>query len=163
MANARFLLHDRDAKFSEGFDAVLRVAGIQPLKLPPQSPNLNAFAERWVRSVKDECLDQMILFGERSLRHSLNEYVAYHQHERNHQGLDNVIPFPSQQSSCQEGIIRKIRAVGRLAQFLPARCLFPAPSSTIPIERSRVAAGLSSSVVTAPLCHCTLEDFQSTP
>jgi transposase InsO family protein len=63
MAKARYLLHDRDAKFSEGFDAVLRTAGIQPLKLPPQSPNLNAFAECWVRSVKDECLDQLILFA----------------------------------------------------------------------------------------------------
>jgi transposase InsO family protein len=117
MAKARFLLHDRDAKFSEGFDAVLRTAGIQPLKLPPQSPNLNAFAERWVRSVKDECLDQLILFGERSLRHALNEYLAHHQHERNHQGLDNVIPFPDQRSVCQDGTIRKSERLGGLLNF----------------------------------------------
>jgi transposase InsO family protein len=117
MAKARFLLHDRDAKFSEGFDAVLRTAGIQPLKLPPQSPNLNAFAERWVRSVKDECLDQLILFGERSLRHALNEYLAHHQHERNHQGLDNVIPFPHQRTLCQDGSIRKSERLGGLLNF----------------------------------------------
>jgi transposase InsO family protein len=117
MANARFLFHDRDAKFSEGFDAVLRAAGVQPLKLPPQSPNLNAFAERWVRAVKDECLDQLIIFGERSLRHALNEYLAHHQHERNHQGLDNVIPFPDQRSVCQDGTIRKSERLGGLLNF----------------------------------------------
>ena len=94
MALARFLLHDRDTKYSEDFAAIFRAAGVEPLKLPPQSPNLNAFAERWVRSVKEECLDQFILFGERSLRHTLQEYLTYHQHERNHQGLDNIIPFP---------------------------------------------------------------------
>ena len=117
MANARFLLHDRDAKFSENFDSVFHAAGIEALKLPPQSPNLNAFAERWARSVKEECLDQLILFGERSLRHVLDEYLAHHQHERNHQGLDNVIPFPSQQSSCQEGTIRKSERLGGLLNF----------------------------------------------
>ena len=78
MAKARFLLHDRDAKFSKAFDDVFQSVGIEPLKLPPRSPNLNAFAERWVRSVKDECLDQLILFGERSLHHMLNQYLAHH-------------------------------------------------------------------------------------
>src|SRR5450755_2866975 len=77
MAKARFLLHDRDAKYSQDFDALFQSAGIEPLKLPPQSPNLNAFADRWVRSVKEECLDQLILFGERSLRHTLNQYLAH--------------------------------------------------------------------------------------
>ena len=115
--HARFLLHDRDAKFSENFDAVFLAAGIEALKLPPQSPNLNAFAERWVRSVKEECLDQLILFGERSLRHVLDGYLAHHQHERNHQGLDNVIPFPSQQSSCLDGTIRKSERLGGLLNF----------------------------------------------
>lgn len=117
MAKARFLLHDRDAKFSENFDPLFRAAGIQPLKLPPQSPNLNAFAERWVRTVKEECLDQLILFGERSLRHALNEYLAHHQHERNHQGLDNVIPFPHQRTGCREGAILKSERLGGLHNF----------------------------------------------
>jgi hypothetical protein len=117
IANARFLLHDRDAKFSENFDALFHAAGIQALKLPPQSPNLNAFAERWVRSVKEECFDQLILFGERSLRHVLNEYLAHHQHERNHQGLDIVIPFPDQRSICQDGTIRKSERLGGLFHF----------------------------------------------
>jgi putative transposase len=58
--------------------------------LPPRSPNLNAYAERWVRSVKEECLSRLILFGEASLRHALTQYVAHFHHERNHQGKDNA-------------------------------------------------------------------------
>jgi len=117
MAKARFLLHDRDTKFSEAFVAVFRAAGVEPLKLPPQSPNLNAFAERWVRSVKEECLDQFILFGERSLRHALQEYLAYHQHQRNHQGLDNLISFPDERTGGQEGSICKSERLGGLLNF----------------------------------------------
>ena len=117
MAHARFLLHDRDTKFSQDFDAVFQSAGIEALKLPPQSPNLNAFAERWVRSVRDECLDQLILFGERSLRYALQEYLAHHQHERNHQGLANVIPFPDERAQGQDGTIRKSERLGGLLNF----------------------------------------------
>ena len=62
-----------------------------PVRLPARSPDLNAFAERWVRSVKEECLSKLILFGENSLRHALKEYVAHHHHERNHQGKDNLL------------------------------------------------------------------------
>ena len=115
--NARFLLHDRDTKFSDAFDEILRDAGVIAIKLPPRSPNLNAFAERWVRSVKDECLDQLILFGERSLRHVLQEYLTHHQHERNHQGLDNVIPFPDQRTGGPTGTIRKAERLGGLLNF----------------------------------------------
>ena len=115
--NARFLLHDRDAKYSEGFDAIFVAAGIKSLKLPLQSLNLNAFAERWVRSVKDECLNQLILFSERSLRYVLREYLAYHEHERNHQGLDNVIPFPDGRSESGDGRIIKSARLGGLLNF----------------------------------------------
>jgi len=115
--NARFLLHDRDAKYSEGFDAIFVAADIEPVKLPPQSPNLNAFAERWVRSVKDEGLNPMILFGERSLRHVLREYLPHHRHERNHQGLDNVIPFPDERSEPAHGKIVKSERLGGLLNF----------------------------------------------
>jgi transposase InsO family protein len=117
MADARFLLHDRDAKFSEAFAAVFLSAGVETLKLPPRSPNLNAFAERWVRTVKEECLDQLILFGERSLRHALQEFLAHHQHERNHQGLENVIPFPDARTGCQVGIIHNAERLGELLNF----------------------------------------------
>jgi len=70
-------------------------AGITRVPLPPRSPNLNAFAERWIRSVKEEVLSQLILFGERALRHALKQYTAHFHTERPHQGIGNVIPFPS--------------------------------------------------------------------
>jgi putative transposase len=70
----RYVLHDRDTKFCAAFREVLRSSGIQPLALPAKSPNLNAFAERWVNAIRQECLSKLILFGEASLRRALNEY-----------------------------------------------------------------------------------------
>lgn len=95
LAGMRHLLHDRDSKFCRTFRAVLRDGGVQPLALPPRSPNLNSYAERWIRSAKEECLDRLIFFGAGSLTRALDSYLEHHQRERNHQGLDNVIPFPS--------------------------------------------------------------------
>jgi putative transposase len=91
----RYLLHDRDTKFCAAFQDVLRSSGIQPLALPPRSPNLNAFAERWVRSIKQECLSKLILFGEASLRRARSEFIDHYHSERNHQGKGNLLPFPS--------------------------------------------------------------------
>jgi hypothetical protein len=88
------LLHDRDAKFCTEFDDVLRSDGLHCLTLPPRSPNLNAFAERWVRSVKEECLSKLVLFGEGSLHRALNEFIVHFHSERNHQGKRNVLLFP---------------------------------------------------------------------
>jgi len=62
---------------------------VEPVRLPPRSPNLNAYVERFIRSIKEECLDRVILFGERSLRKALKEYPAHYHRERNHQGLEN--------------------------------------------------------------------------
>ena len=75
-------------------DDVLRSGGVHCLTLPPRSPNLNAFAERWVRSVKEECLSKLVLFGEGSLHRALNEFIAHFHAERNHQGKGNVLLFP---------------------------------------------------------------------
>ncbi len=94
LSGCRYLLHDRDTKFTAAFDAILKAAGVEPVVLPPYSPNLNAYAERWVRSAKEECLSKLILFGEASLRHALSEFVRHFHHERNHQGKENVILFP---------------------------------------------------------------------
>ena len=69
----RYLLHDRDTKFCDRFRSILRAGGVEPVRLPASSPNLNAFAERWVRSAKQECLSKLILFGENSLRRALTE------------------------------------------------------------------------------------------
>jgi putative transposase len=90
----RYILHDRDTKFCTSFRSILTTGGVQALTLPPRSPNLNAFAERWVRSVKQECLSKLILFGEGSLKRALNEFDQHYHSERNHQGKDNVLLFP---------------------------------------------------------------------
>jgi len=91
----RYVLHDRDTKFCVSFRTTLAQSGVQPLMLPARSPNLNAFAERWVRSVKEECLSKLILFGEGSLRRALTEFVEHYHSERNHQGKGNVVLFPT--------------------------------------------------------------------
>jgi putative transposase len=77
LRDCRYLLHDRDTKFTRSFQAILMSGRVEPLTLPAHSPNLNAYAERWVRSVKEECLAKVILFGERSLRRALSEYVDH--------------------------------------------------------------------------------------
>jgi transposase InsO family protein len=77
LAAAKYLIHDRAGQYCPAFDAVFESAGIEPVILPPKSPNLNAYAERFVRSVKNDCLDQLILFGEKSLHHTLSQYVAH--------------------------------------------------------------------------------------
>ena len=91
----RYVLHDRDTKFSTEFRKTLAAGGVKCLRLPPRSPNLNAFAERWVRSVKEECLSKLILFGESSLRTALTQFQEHYLSERNHQGKGNVLLFPA--------------------------------------------------------------------
>jgi putative transposase len=95
----RYALHDRDTKFCASFRATLKSGGVRPIQLPARSPNLNAFAERWVRSVKQECLSKLILFGEASLRRALTEFVEHYHAERNHQGKGNVLLFPAKDGS----------------------------------------------------------------
>jgi len=85
----RYLLHDRDPLYTREFLSMLAEQGIESVKLPPRSPNLNAYAERFVRTIKESCLEQMILFGEDALRNALHEFVAHYHFERNHQGLSN--------------------------------------------------------------------------
>lgn len=87
LRNCRFLIHDRSSLFHEGFKAVLQSAGVDTIGLPPRSPNLNAYAERFVRTIKEECLNQMIPLGEDSLRNAVAQFVDHYHRERNHQGL----------------------------------------------------------------------------
>jgi putative transposase len=84
----RHLIHDRDPLFTSSFRDILRSSGVETVKLPARSPNLNAFAERFVRSIKSECLAQIIPLGERHLRHAVKEYTEHYHVERNHQGLE---------------------------------------------------------------------------
>ena len=82
----RYLLMDRDAKFSEGFRDILRDTGVKAVRLPPHSPNLHSHLERFWRSLREECLDRMIFFGEDMLRRAVLAYLSYYHRERNHQG-----------------------------------------------------------------------------
>jgi putative transposase len=113
----RYLLHDRDTKFCTAFLDVLRSSAIRPLALPPRSPNLNAFAERWVCSVRQECLSKLILFGESSLRRALTEYIEHHYFERNHQGKGNLLLFPSTDVLSKCRTIHRRDRLGGLLKF----------------------------------------------
>ncbi len=113
-----FLIHDRDRKYSPAFEDILKTGGVTPILLPAQSPDLNANAERWVRSIKEECLSRMILFGERSLQKVLQEYSAHYHHERNHQGKNNVLLFPSVElKQGRDGPIKRRERLGGLLNY----------------------------------------------
>jgi putative transposase len=94
LSPGHYLIHDHDRKFCPAFQRLIDDSGVMRVMLPPQSPNLNAYAERWVRSVKEEALSRLILFGERALWHTLNEYVTHYHQERPHQSKGNVILMP---------------------------------------------------------------------
>ncbi len=91
LKDKKSVLMDRDANFSYAFRTILEEAGVEPVRLPPKSPNLNAHLERYFRSLKSEALDRMIFFGEKSLRRAVGSFVKHYHEERNHQGLDNEI------------------------------------------------------------------------
>jgi transposase InsO family protein len=84
----RFLIHDRDTKFSRAFDAVLASEGIDIVRTPIQAPNANASAERWVGSVRRECLDRLLIFDRRQLEHALRVYIRHFNQHRPHRALD---------------------------------------------------------------------------
>jgi transposase InsO family protein len=118
LASGQYLIHDRDGKYCPAFHQIIDAAGVKRVPLPPRSPNLNAYAERWVRSVKEECLARLILFGEASLRHALTQYVEHFHHERNHQGKGNVLLFPAvSQSPAREGSIQCRERLGGLLKY----------------------------------------------
>jgi putative transposase len=117
LRDCRYLLHDRDTKYTQSFRAIIASGQVEPLALPARSPNLNAYAERWVRSAKEECLSKVILFGERSLRRALNEYVEHYHAERNHQGKDNVLLFPRDTDLHREGPVQCGERLGGLLRY----------------------------------------------
>jgi transposase InsO family protein len=89
LRSKQYLIIDRDSKYSEQFRRLIRDSGTAVIRLPPRSPNLNAYAERFIRSIKEECLNRMIFVGQASLRRAVGEYVEHYHRERNHQGLEN--------------------------------------------------------------------------
>jgi transposase InsO family protein len=111
------LLADNDTKFTAQFRAILAATGLASVRLPNAAPNSNAFAERFVRSIKQECLDRLILFGEDSLRRVLREYVAHYNGERNHQGIGNELIAPRSGDLGGGGRITVRRRLGGLLNF----------------------------------------------
>src|SRR3954468_7763910 len=108
----RYLIHDRDSLLTTEFLSLLAGVGVESVKLPPRSPNLNAHAERFVRSIKESCLERLILFGEGSLRRAVSEFVAHYHAERNHQGLDNQIIQPEPGHASSTGSIQRRERLG---------------------------------------------------
>jgi putative transposase len=96
--DVRFLLHDRDAKFSGPFDEIVRGEGLRVIKTPVRAPQANAIAERWVRSVPNECLDHVLVFGRRHLEQILRHYVTHHNAERPHRSMDLAPPVASREA-----------------------------------------------------------------
>jgi putative transposase len=114
----QYLIHDRDGKYCSAFQQIIDTAGVKRVSLPPRSPNLHAYAERWVRSVKEECLSRLILFGENALHHALTEYATHYHHERNHQGKGNVLLFPAvSQDTAHAGFLRCHERLGGLLKY----------------------------------------------
>ena len=113
----RYVLHDRGTKFCASFRAILATAGLNCVALPPRSPNLNAFAERWVRSVKQECSSKLILFGEASVKRAVTEFLAHYHFERNHQGKSNLLLFPEQQQTTTSGKVLLKQRLGGLLKY----------------------------------------------
>jgi putative transposase len=108
----RYLIHDRDPLYTKEFLNMLADVGVQSVKLPERSPNLNAYAERFVRTIKESCLDPMIWFGKDAVRRGISEFISHYHFERNHQGLDNRLIIPKQTAAITGGGVRKHERLG---------------------------------------------------
>ena len=113
----RSLLHDRDTKFTQAFDGLLKSSGVEPVILPPRSPNLNAHCERFVRSIKEEALDRMLMLGERSLSYVTEQYLVHYHTERNHQGLGNQLLSPAPDLGSHHGQVKPRERLGGLLSY----------------------------------------------
>ena len=114
---SRYLIHDRDPLFTKSFRETLGSSGVETVKLPARSPNLNAYAERFVRSVKSECLAQIIPLGERHLRHAVKEYTEHYHIERNHQGIDNKLIDDQRCMTSMRGDIQRRERLGGILNY----------------------------------------------
>jgi putative transposase len=117
LKDKRYLLMDRDAKYSEAFRFMLKGSDVEPVRLPPKSPNLNAHIERYMRSLKEECLERLILFGEKSLLKAVSEYLIHFHTERNHQGLENRIIQPGDEVGKPQGTIDCRNRLGGMLRY----------------------------------------------
>jgi putative transposase len=113
----RYLIHDRDPLFPQASLSTLQDTGVRSVRLPPRSPNLNAHAERFVRSIRESCLDRLILFGESSLRTAIQNFMMHYHRERNHQGLSNRLIEPEPGLAKTGPVQRRERLGGMLNYY----------------------------------------------
>jgi len=113
----RFLIIDRDRKYCPGFTDIIKGAGMRIILCPAKAPNCNAYAERFVRSIKYECLNKMIFFGVRSLECAIRNYVTHFHQERNHQGIDNSIITPEPNLSSKDGDVCCRERLGGMLRY----------------------------------------------
>jgi transposase InsO family protein len=117
LVGKQYLIRDRDTKFTPAFDGLLKDSGVEPLILPPRSPNLNAHCERFVRSIKEEALDRMVMLGESTLSYVIHQYLAHYHTERNHQGLDNQLIAREKAVGVQTGAVARRARLGGLLSY----------------------------------------------
>ncbi len=117
LKKTKYLIHDRDPLYMQAFADILASGGVRTVKLPARSPDLNAYAERFVRSIKEECLERMILLGERHLRKAVREYVTHYHGERNHQGLDNQLIESLRTDTLTKGAVRRRERLGGMLSY----------------------------------------------
>ena len=119
LSGKRFFVCDNDPLYTQQFETISDSAGIEIIRTMPNVPEQNGYAERFVRSIKKECLDHLIFLGARSLRRAVHEFVEHYHHERNHQGLDNLIPMPyvSQNHDKKQPIAKSERLGGLLNYY----------------------------------------------
>ena len=139
LLNKRYLIMDRDSKFSHDFRAFLECEGVKPVILPARSPNLNAHLERFMRSIKEEALSRLIFFGERSLRRAVHAYLAHYHTERNHQGLENRLIEPTDPDGNRD-LTLPIDCRERLGGMLK---LLPSPRGVICYRDARLLVSLA--------------------
>jgi transposase InsO family protein len=113
----RYIIMDRDPLYTAAFRGILKQSGVKPVPLPPRSPDLNAYAERFVLSIKSECLNKLVLLGERHLRQAVDQYVRHYYTERNHQGLGNQLIEPLETPGKTSGPVHCRQRLGGLLNY----------------------------------------------
>ncbi len=116
LVGKRYVIHGRDTKCTPAFDGLLKDNGMEPIVLPPRSPNLNAYCERFVCSIKEEALNHMVRLGEQALSYAIHQYLIHSHTKRNHQGLDNQLIVREGAVGGQTGhVVRRERLGGLLS------------------------------------------------
>jgi putative transposase len=118
LRSAKYLIHDRDPLFTEAFATILRSGGVASVKIPAMSPNCNPHAERFVKTIKYECLNHFVFFGERHLRHVINEFVQHYLAERFHQGIGGQLVNSRADTANDNGTSGRVVCRSRLGSLL---------------------------------------------